>query len=205
MKHAFLFVLLLLLAVFKVELLHAQAVPFAYGNRAFHVASQNQLEVFTTALFDTTQSPLPDSAAVDLAEPVHERMTPWKVSLYAAMLPGFGQIYNESYWKLPILYGFLGWYGYNIAQKHDQYIRYRNLYLADQSSTKAESYRNYRDLYHDSRDEYIIYFILAYLAGIVDAYVDAHLYDFEVSDELTTALPKQSPLQFQLVSLKIRF
>ncbi|WP_157452612.1 DUF5683 domain-containing protein [Chloroherpeton thalassium] len=188
--------------MFKPDSLQAQTASLAYSNRVFHIASHNQLELNTTALFDTLQ--VLDSVSVPL-EQTNQRMTPWKVSLYAALIPGFGQIYNEVYWKVPILYGFLGWYGYNIAQKHDKYIYYRNLYLANQSSAKAESYRNYRDLYHDSRDEYIIYLLLAYLAGIVDAYVDAHLYDFDVDDDLTAVLPKENPSQIQLVSLKIRF
>lgn len=133
-----------------------------------------------------------------------ERLSPSTVVLYSAILPGFGQIYNESYWKLPILYGLMGWYTYNVVQKHDKYIEYRDLYRADPEAVKAESYRSYRDFYRDSRDAYFIYLLLTYLGGLVDAYVDAHLYDFDVGDDLS----KQSQKQLNytpILTFKIEF
>ncbi len=133
-----------------------------------------------------------------------ERLSPSTITLYSAILPGFGQVYNESYWKLPILYGLMGWYGYNVGKNHDKYIKYRNLYREDPQAVKAESFRSFRDFYRDSRDEYFIYLLLTYLGGLVDAYVDAHLYDFEVGDDLSNQAQNFTPHK-TLLTLKIKF
>lgn len=132
------------------------------------------------------------------------RMAPWAVSLVSAALPGFGQIYNQSYWKLPILYGLMGWFGYNIVQQNNQYIKYRDLYNQDQTGATSSANRSYREFYKKSRNEFIIFLFLTYLGGIVDAYVDAHLYDFDVSEDLSNySYPKTESIQ--LVSFKIKF
>jgi hypothetical protein len=133
-----------------------------------------------------------------------ERLAPSTIVLYSAILPGFGQVYNQSYWKLPILYGLMGWYGYNVAKNHDQYIDFRNLYRDDPEAVKAESYRSFRDFYRDTRDQYIIYLLLTYIGGMIDAYVDAHLYDFEVGDDLSGTLP-QNPTHRTLLTFKLTF
>ncbi|NTW49777.1 MAG: hypothetical protein HGB19_08650 [Chlorobiales bacterium] len=132
------------------------------------------------------------------------RMAPWAVSLVSAALPGFGQVYNQSYWKLPILYGLMGWFGYNIVQQNNKYITYRDLYSQDQTGATSSSNRSFREYYKKSRNEFIIFLALTYLGGIVDAYVDAHLYDFDVSEDLSNySSPKTESIQ--LVSFKIKF
>ncbi|NTW49966.1 MAG: hypothetical protein HGB19_09605 [Chlorobiales bacterium] len=147
--------------------------------------------------------PAPPSDSLKIVKK-SDRMSPWQVSLWSAVLPGFGQVYNNSYWKLPIYYGLMGWFGYNVIQQHDKYVTYRDRYLKDQTGTTASSNRSYRDFYKKSRNEYIIYLCLTYLAGIVDAYVDAHLYDFEVSEDLSNH-PYPNNESVQLVSFKIKF
>ena len=130
---------------------------------------------------------------------------PAKAVWYAALFPGGGQIYNRKYWKLPIIYGgFLGLlYGFSWNQRYYRTYAnaYRDLvldspnasyleflpptypveqkreYLEKVFKRKKNSYRNYRDYC-------VVGMIGVYLVAMVDAYVDASLYHFDVSPEL---------------------
>jgi hypothetical protein len=51
-------------------------------------------------------------------------------------------------------------------------------------------YRNLRDFYRDQRDNFAIYLALTYLLNLVDAYVDAHLFDFTVTEDFLTNSPQ---------------
>lgn len=55
--------------------------------------------------------------------------SPHKATIYSALLPGLGQIYNKKYWKLPILYAGIGATLYAIGWNTDQYDRYKNAYV----------------------------------------------------------------------------
>ena len=126
-----------------------------------------------------------------------------------AVVPGLGQIYNRKYWKLPIVYGgFLGC-AYAISWNNGMYTDYKNAYRdiidsddttnsfldvlpegytieslggtsAYQSilQTRMNTYRRYRDLS-------IIVTIGLYALTLIDAYVDAQLYDFDISPDLS--------------------
>ena len=134
---------------------------------------------------------------------------PSKVVWMGAIIPGYGQILNHKYWKLPIVYGgFLGC-AYAVSWNSNMYQTYLNAYRdiidTDPSTnsylllipkgrtvdsyggteafksilnTKQESYRRYRDLS-------VIATIAYYALTIVDAFVDAQLYDFDVSPDLS--------------------
>jgi hypothetical protein len=97
--------------------------------------------------------------------------------LRSAVIPGWGQFYNESYWKIPVVWGFLGWFAYNAIHQNKMYNDYKPLADAD-----PNTYKRYSDYYRDNRDSFIVYMALTYLVNIVDAYVDAHLFDFDVSE-----------------------
>lgn len=101
--------------------------------------------------------------------------------LRSAVLPGWGQFYNESYWKIPVVWGFLGYYTYEWIRADDNYKKYRDLYI--ESNRENSIYRNLRDDYLDFRDSFTIYFIAAYLLNMIDAYVDAHMFDFNVTPD----------------------
>lgn len=99
----------------------------------------------------------------------------------SAVLPGWGQYYNESYWKIPVFWGILGWCAYNYAVNNNNYSDYRDLYV--NSGFSIESYRRLRDYYRDQRDLFVIYMGITYLANLLDAYVDANLFDFNVTED----------------------
>jgi hypothetical protein len=104
--------------------------------------------------------------------------SPWGAVARSAIMPGWGQIYNESYWKAPVVWGVMGWFVYAWIDNNKNYIDNKNLY----AQTGTSLYLNYRDFYHDQRDEFAIYFMLTYFLNLVDAYVDAHLFDFSIGE-----------------------
>ena len=134
---------------------------------------------------------------------------PTRVVWMAAIIPGYGQIINRKYWKLPIVYGgFLGC-AYAVSWNSNMYqtyvTAYRDILSGDPANTsylqliptgrtvdsfggtsaftailksKQENYRRYRDLS-------IIATVAYYALTIVDAFVDAQLYDFDISPDLS--------------------
>lgn len=108
--------------------------------------------------------------------------SPWGAVARSAILPGWGQIYNESYWKAPVVWGIMGWFVYNWVDNNNKYIDYKNLYLQTNDGLAGD----YRDFYRDQRDEFAIYIVLTYFLNLVDAYVDAHLFDFSVDENYLT-------------------
>jgi Family of unknown function (DUF5683) len=111
--------------------------------------------------------------------------SPLGAVLRSAILPGLGQIYNESYWKAPIIWGVGTLLIYNWIQYNNDFNYYRLKYI----QTGDENYRTLRSFYQDQRDLMSIYMGIVYLLNLVDAYVDAQLFDFTVSPNTLTNLP----------------
>ena len=130
--------------------------------------------------------------------------SPHKATLWA-LIPGAGQIYNKKYWKLPIVYAGFGVIGYFILANRSEYIKYNNAYICsakEDASTDSSfictdplgslyetSYlQSYRDYYR--RNLELSFIILGgwYLLQILDATVDAHLFYWEVDDNLSIRL-----------------
>ena len=133
---------------------------------------------------------------------------PKKAVIYSAIFPGLGQIYNQKYWKLPILYG--GFVGvtyaitWNNTHYSDYLAGYRSILKDDPNDTAwidllpygrdsdtidknwftgvLKDRKNYFRYY---RDLSIIIGVALYGLGIVDAYVDAQLFEFDVSPDLS--------------------
>ena len=128
-------------------------------------------------------------------------------SVWLAMaFPGAGQIYNRKYWKLPIVYGGFVGCAYALNWNNKMYKDYSQAYLDimdDDPNTKSyqdflplnssiagqeerfkEIFRKRKDVYRRQRDLSIFAFIGVYLLSIVDAYVDAELSDFDISNDI---------------------
>ncbi len=156
--------------------------------------------------------------SIKVSTPVHKIVrSPKKASIYAALFPGLGQIYNRKYWKLPIVYGgyagliyVLGWNNNNyrdffqgyriIAQyksaeslKPDERLFLNNLiknpsirldnpatftYISDQLKSGKDFYRRNRDLT-------VICIAVLHVLSIIDASVDANLFDFDISSDIS--------------------
>jgi hypothetical protein len=108
--------------------------------------------------------------------------------LFSAILPGSGQVYAHRYYTIPLIWGF-GYYffhQYNIS--NDNYNKYKSLYSQSLIDTTLFNYQSgyyqAREDWHNFRDEMGFYLALTYLLNIIDAYVGATLYDFDVSNDL---------------------
>lgn len=123
--------------------------------------------------------------------------TPVKRATTLAMIfPGAGQVYNRSYWKLPIVYGGFATLAYVIDFNNRGYQRYKKAYqdmtdgdpnTIDEFNGKyaPENLRNTRNSFRRYRDLAIIYTAGFYLLTIVDAHVDAYLKRYDISDNLS--------------------
>ncbi|MGE5314604.1 MAG: DUF5683 domain-containing protein [Acidobacteriota bacterium] len=110
------------------------------------------------------------------------------VALLASMvLPGAGQIYNESYWKAPVIWGFGAYFVWAYKTQNDKYKMYRSQYAASIDTASPDGnlqLRSNRQFYYDERNKFGWYLAITYLINLVDAYVDASLFNFEVSPDL---------------------
>ncbi|TYZ06009.1 hypothetical protein FY528_19800 [Hymenobacter lutimineralis] len=124
---------------------------------------------------------------------------PKKAALLSAVLPGAGQIYNRRYWKLPLVYGAIG---AAVGTEVFYQMRYKEYSLGYKNrtdgvaatvdtgprSSREASAANVRvglEFYRRNRDKWIAFTAVAYTLNIVDALVDAHLRDFDISDDLS--------------------
>ncbi|CAA7389349.1 DUF5683 domain-containing protein [Chryseobacterium fistulae] len=124
------------------------------------------------------------------------KLNPTKAGLYSAVFPGLGQYYNKKYWKIPIVWGAVG-AGVGIAIWNDnQYKKYREYYVAKLNGTPNEfvdsrpfldkvALGNAQDRAKRQRDYAIAITGLIYILNIVDAVVDAHLYESRHDPDLT--------------------
>ncbi len=124
-----------------------------------------------------------DSVKTDTTKFIMQK-SPWGAVLRSAIIPGFGQFYNESYWKVPVVLGFMGYFAYVWNDQNNLYKKYRDLYSASISSDPelSSSYLRLREFYKDQRNDFAIYLGLTYFLQLVDAYVDAQLFDFTVEE-----------------------
>lgn len=114
--------------------------------------------------------------------------SPWLSVGLSAVLPGAGQIYTKNYWKVPIIWGLGGYWIYEWIQQNNKYKDFRDQYSASVAQNPPlgnNQFLRLRDFYRDQRDSFAWYMGFLYFLNLVDAYVDAHLYDFDVSPELT--------------------
>lgn len=141
------------------------------------------------------------------AEKVH---SPKRATIYSAILPGLGQAYNKKYWKIPIIYAGFGTIGYFIGWNNGYYKTYKQAYsdltdddpatdsYLDLEATQyydlenSTDYNNFKsglskqqDYYRRNRDLLIISIVGFYGLNLIDASVDAHLFDFDISEELS--------------------
>lgn len=125
------------------------------------------------------------------------KKSPWKAVLYSALLPGAGQFYNESYWKIPVIVGLGSYFVYGWIKNNNQYLDYKQQYANSQTPENPNGnlqLENLREFYRDQRDNFIIYSSILYLINLIDAYVDAQLFDFNVSDKVKFGLIQKDKL-----------
>ncbi len=117
---------------------------------------------------------------------------PGRATLYSALLPGLGQIYNGEFFKIPIYWGALMTSVHFLSTNNLNYKRFKRIHneattpdSGYSESISAETAKWYRDVYRRYRDYSIVATAACYLLQVIDANVFAYMHDFEVTDEIT--------------------
>ncbi len=165
------------------------------------------LTIFSCAAFAQQPTLVLDTTAkaINGAKPISRKeILPVKPAVAirrSAILPGWGQVTNKSYWKVPVVYAALGTTGYiffrNLKQFRDARDAYKlatdndvtNDYLIKQPYFTVKDnpgrIKTFRDQVRQNIDYAALVFIVFWGLNVVDAAVDAHLKNFDVSDDLS--------------------
>jgi hypothetical protein len=147
-----------------------------------------------------------------------------KATIYSAVLPGLGQIYNhrampkgkkKAYWKVPLIYGALGTSGYFLVSNELEKNALKKEYLnRTENNLYSDEYILYDDqgiltLYNQHltwRDLSILAVIGVYVIQVIDAGVEAHFVNFDISEDLSLDLsPVLMDHKTAGMSLKLKF
>jgi len=144
--------------------------------------------------FDTTtqyrRSPRVTADSLVLVQPDFSH-SPSKAIMYALVLPGLGQAYNKKYYKMPIVWAALGVAGYAISYNTIQYRQSSE----DYALLPDETNERYLQFWRRNLELSYIGLILVYALQVVDSYVDAQLYSWDVNDNLSLRIaPSLQPL-----------
>ena len=168
---------------------------------------------------------------ISKSEGISKNKLPYKIiprtaTLHSLMIPGWGQLYNRQYWKLPLVVGAFVTLGLIANFNHTRYKKYREYYYIVSPrpndpkyippSTVAVPYEDgvIRDLdvnqlkrindgFRRNRDYTYIGFVIAWAFNVVDANVSAHLKTFDVSDDISLKIKPAldfNPINNSLVS-----
>ncbi len=150
------------------------------------------------------------SAKKAFSDSLKSKHSPRKATIRSLILPGWGQAYNGKYWKIPIVYTAIGipigtfiynkkWYKETskalemLSSTPPDTINYKNrveeeLYYFFEHPGSTQSLINSRNSYRKNMDYSILFVLVFWGLNVVDATVDGHLRDFDVSDNLSMRL-----------------
>jgi hypothetical protein len=149
---------------------------------------------------DTTGTTTLDSMPVKVKKTSIFSGRPGKALMYSLIIPGTGQIYNKSYLRVPFVWGAVGGMGYLVHKNTQEYKCLRDAYKAsidgepytfpDHCSqydmiTNPSQLKTLRDEKNEDRQLSIVGFTLVWLANGIDAFVNAHLKEFDVNEDLS--------------------
>jgi len=120
-----------------------------------------------------------------------------RAAIYSAALPGLGQAYNKKYWKIPVIYVGFGAIGYFVFSNNNEFQLFKEAYIyvanGETYPTGNPYVTKYKpsqllkamDYYRRNRDLSIIIGALWYTLNILEAYVDAHFFDYDISEDIS--------------------
>lgn len=153
----------------------------------------------------------------------YDPLAPARAAFYSAVLPGLGQAYNHRYWKIPIIYAGMATGIYFYLRNDKEYDRFRDAYKrrlagytddeffgnGETAAISIDRLRDAQKTLEKNKDYSIIVTLIFYLLNVVDANVDAHLQQFNISEDLSfkpnvEVSPLSIPTNYG-VSLSYRF
>lgn len=194
-------------AAILADSVHSHIIAATDSVKSFELATDSaNAENSSEAYITTTESvAAPKKTSRKRPNEEYWMPDPKKAMWYSLLLPGMGQVYNRSYWKVPLIYGLGVGSFYVVSFQGRMYREYSAAYysLIDNDpmtndhvpifdglgnvenswkktilERKMNTYRRYRDLC-------IFASVLLYVGNALDAFVDAHLYDFSISEDLS--------------------
>lgn len=122
-----------------------------------------------------------------------------RATLYSAILPGMGQVYNRQTWKVPVIYTLGTATAYLAVSNYRNSVKFKDEYynrlngntaelLADYATYSDESILALHQAYEKNFQLGIMLSAAVYLLNIVDAMVYGHLFDFNINDDLSATL-----------------
>jgi hypothetical protein len=120
-----------------------------------------------------------------------------KAAIYSAVLPGLGQAYNRKYWKIPIIYAGFGVIGYFVITNNKNFKDFKEAYVYTANNETYPIDNPYvgkytlsqlqeaMDFYERNRDLSYIIGGVWYIANILEAYVDAHFFEYDISEDIS--------------------
>ncbi|HWB63659.1 MAG TPA: DUF5683 domain-containing protein [Chitinophagales bacterium] len=188
------FLCALLLTAAKLSAQQVISTPDTTGNTVVAVDSAAPVAVKNDSLSSLSGF----GSSTDSLKKKPYRHSPLKAALFSAALPGLGQAYNKKYWKIPIVYAGFGGLAYAVYFTSVNFNGFKNAYraqVADPPNTNASyqgvydaaTLKEYRDYYKKYLDIAAIGMGVWYILNIVDATVDAHLFEWNMKDDLSVS------------------
>lgn len=191
-------VILVIAVIIAMPLLASSQQP-KDTNRPALVISDTSGKVIEKAPAKIDTAKIRDTA---VKKPKH---SPRKAAIRSAIIPGWGQVYNKKYWKVPIVAAAIGIPAYLVYYNNEWYKRIRYaVRVADAGNNlpifldkvdpelrtlvegrNVSALINYRNEARRNMDYAVLFGLLFWGLNVVDATVDAHLKDFNVSDDLS--------------------
>ena len=156
-----------------------------------------------------------------ISNTIYNPLSPSKAAFYSAVFPGGGQAYNKKYWKVPLAWAAVGIPTYFYLNNNSEYKRYREAYKLRKRGLEDEftledgtelisltGLERAQKTLRGNRDLSLLVVILGYALQIVEASVNAHLLQFDASDDITikpTIINNTTTLEPPSVGLSFKY
>lgn len=154
------------------------------------------LPIYCFSQKDTTKIVVKEKKVI--SKSIYNPLSPSKAAFYSAVFPGGGQAYNKKYWKVPLAWAAVGIPTYFYLNNNSEYKRYREAYKLRKRGLEDEftledgtelissiGLERAQKTLRGNRDLSLLVVILGYALQILEASVNAHLLQFDASDDIT--------------------
>jgi len=150
---------------------------------------------------------------------IYNPLSPSKAAFFSAVIPGGGQIYNKKYWKVPLAWAAVGIPTYFYLDNNSEYKRYRTAYKQRKIGERDEftlddgtelisltGLERAQKTLRGNRDLSLLVVLLGYVLQVVEASVNAHLLQFDASDNISiNPSILTNPINFEAPSVGFSF
>ncbi len=150
---------------------------------------------------------------------IYNPLSPSKAAFFSAVFPGGGQIYNKKYWKVPLAWAAVGIPTYFYLDNNSEYKRYRTAYKQRKIGERDEftlddgtelisltGLERAQKTLRGNRDLSLLVVLLGYVLQVVEASVNAHLLQFDASDNISiNPSILTNPINFEAPSVGFSF